>query len=78
VFGLSWALLECDEHTTLDDFGVGVLVKEERYDYFSKDNGGFSDNVWRLFLTRRLHLMKRAVLYNVGLTADQSDHAKVS
>ncbi|KAF2025165.1 hypothetical protein EK21DRAFT_77087 [Setomelanomma holmii] len=38
VFGLTWALLDCNEHTTLDDFGLGILVEEEGDDYFSNKN----------------------------------------
>jgi hypothetical protein len=34
VFGLTWAVLDCDENTTLDDFGSGILVREEGDDYF--------------------------------------------
>ncbi|KAH6642260.1 hypothetical protein C7974DRAFT_98312 [Boeremia exigua] len=34
VFGLTWAVLECSEHTTLDDFGCGILVKDEREEHF--------------------------------------------
>ncbi|KAF2126675.1 hypothetical protein P153DRAFT_369340 [Dothidotthia symphoricarpi CBS 119687] len=36
VFGLTCAVLNCDEHTTLDDFGRGILVEEERGDYFGE------------------------------------------
>ncbi|KAJ4331407.1 hypothetical protein N0V87_009197 [Didymella glomerata] len=36
VFGLTWAVLECNEQTTLDDFGCGILVKDETDDdYFN-------------------------------------------
>jgi hypothetical protein len=36
VFGLTWAVLECNEQTTLDDFGYGILVNNETDDdYFS-------------------------------------------
>ncbi|KAJ4372590.1 hypothetical protein N0V86_007952 [Didymella sp. IMI 355093] len=36
VFGVTWAVLECNEQTTLDDFGCGILVKNETDDdYFS-------------------------------------------
>jgi len=36
VFGLTWAVLDCDEQTTLDDFGCGILVKDETDDdYFN-------------------------------------------
>ncbi|KAH7371284.1 hypothetical protein BKA66DRAFT_424316 [Pyrenochaeta sp. MPI-SDFR-AT-0127] len=38
VFGLTWAVLECDEQTTLDDFGSGILVTEDVDDYFSNRN----------------------------------------
>jgi hypothetical protein len=38
VFGLTWAELHCNEHTTLDDFGVGILVKEDGDNYFTKEN----------------------------------------
>ena len=34
VLGLTWAVLDCNEHTTLDDFGSGILVKEDGEDYF--------------------------------------------
>ncbi|CAO2655106.1 Nn.00g101700.m01.CDS01 [Neocucurbitaria sp. VM-36] len=39
VFGFTSAVLDCDEHTTLDDFGRGILVKDEGEDYFSRSNG---------------------------------------
>lgn len=36
VFGLTWAVLDCNEQTTLDDFGCGILVKDETdRDYFN-------------------------------------------
>lgn len=35
VFGLTSAVLECSESTTLDDFGSGILVDEGAGDYFS-------------------------------------------
>ncbi|KAF3031994.1 hypothetical protein E8E12_000612 [Didymella heteroderae] len=36
VFGLTWAVLECKEQTTLDDFGCGILVKDDADDdYFN-------------------------------------------
>ncbi|KAJ4290554.1 hypothetical protein N0V90_010771 [Kalmusia sp. IMI 367209] len=38
VFGLTWAVLECTESTTLDDFGTGILVDEDAEDYFSISN----------------------------------------
>ncbi|KAF1934916.1 hypothetical protein EJ02DRAFT_362647 [Clathrospora elynae] len=38
VFGLTYAVLECDERTTLDDFGSGILVKEEGVDYFDTND----------------------------------------
>jgi hypothetical protein len=38
VFGLTWAELHCNEHTTLDEFGVGILVKEESNNYFTKED----------------------------------------
>ncbi|OAL46663.1 hypothetical protein IQ07DRAFT_137516 [Pyrenochaeta sp. DS3sAY3a] len=38
VFGLTWAVLDCDEQTTLDDFGTGILVDEDADDYFSRKN----------------------------------------
>jgi hypothetical protein len=36
VFGLTWTVLECDEQTTLDDFGCGILVRDETDDYFNR------------------------------------------
>ncbi|KAF1846868.1 uncharacterized protein K460DRAFT_280504 [Cucurbitaria berberidis CBS 394.84] len=39
VFGLTCAVLDCDENTTLDDFGSGILVKDDGEDYFGKNNG---------------------------------------
>ncbi|KAI4617652.1 uncharacterized protein J4E87_008288 [Alternaria ethzedia] len=39
VFGLTWAVLECTEHTTLDDFGSGILVRGEENDYFGSKSG---------------------------------------
>ncbi|KAF1957930.1 hypothetical protein CC80DRAFT_515406 [Byssothecium circinans] len=35
VFGLTSAVLDCSEATTLDDFGTGILVNHEEDDYFS-------------------------------------------
>ncbi|KAF1921295.1 hypothetical protein BDU57DRAFT_435431 [Ampelomyces quisqualis] len=35
VFGLTCAVLNCTEHTTLDDFGSGILVGDDGDDYFS-------------------------------------------
>ncbi|KAF2826055.1 hypothetical protein CC86DRAFT_394819 [Ophiobolus disseminans] len=35
VFGLTCAVLECNEHTTLDDFGSSILVTEDGDDYFN-------------------------------------------
>ncbi|KAF1933301.1 uncharacterized protein M421DRAFT_52318 [Didymella exigua CBS 183.55] len=36
VFGLTWAVLECNEQTTLDHFGCGILAKNETSDdYFN-------------------------------------------
>lgn len=36
VFGLTWAVLNCKEQTTVDDFGCGILVKDEAEDdYFN-------------------------------------------
>ncbi|KAH9877688.1 hypothetical protein J1614_002905 [Plenodomus biglobosus] len=29
TFGLTWATLSCDQHTSLDDFGGGILVQDE-------------------------------------------------
>lgn len=34
VFGLTCAVLDCSEQTSLDDFGQGILVQEEGDDYF--------------------------------------------
>ncbi|KAF1357429.1 hypothetical protein EJ07DRAFT_129072 [Lizonia empirigonia] len=35
VFGLTCAVLECTEQTTLDDFGCGILVQNDTDDYFN-------------------------------------------
>jgi hypothetical protein len=35
VFGLTWAVLDCNEQTTLDDFGYGILVDQDRDDCFN-------------------------------------------
>ena len=35
MFGLTWAVLDCTEHTSLDDFGTSILVQEEGDDYFN-------------------------------------------
>ncbi|KAF2008419.1 hypothetical protein BU24DRAFT_415961 [Aaosphaeria arxii CBS 175.79] len=40
VFGLTCAVLDCSDATTLDDFGSGILVKDEHDDYFGTRNGG--------------------------------------
>ncbi|KAF2848062.1 hypothetical protein T440DRAFT_175715 [Plenodomus tracheiphilus IPT5] len=34
IFGLTWATLSCDQHTTLDTFGSGILVKHGADPYF--------------------------------------------
>ncbi|KAF2734512.1 hypothetical protein EJ04DRAFT_493463 [Polyplosphaeria fusca] len=39
VFGLTCQSLECSNSTTLDDFGSGILVKDDGSDYFSSKNG---------------------------------------
>ena len=31
-------MLKCNEHTTLDDFGSGILVKNETEDFFGSTN----------------------------------------
>ena len=41
MFGLASAVLECDEHTTLDDFGDGILVAQDEEDY---PDGGSEKN----------------------------------
>ncbi|USP82110.1 hypothetical protein yc1106_09384 [Curvularia clavata] len=38
VFGLASVVLECDEHTTLDDFGNGILVAQGEEDDFDGDS----------------------------------------
>lgn len=38
VFGLTWTVLDCDEHTTLDDFGSGILIREESDDFKDSKN----------------------------------------
>ncbi|KAL5385120.1 hypothetical protein DPSP01_004932 [Paraphaeosphaeria sporulosa] len=38
LFGLTWAVLECSESTTVDEFGAGILVDEIAGDYFSLAN----------------------------------------
>ncbi|OAL05195.1 hypothetical protein IQ06DRAFT_212865 [Phaeosphaeriaceae sp. SRC1lsM3a] len=48
VFGLSCTVLACSEHTTLDDFGSGILTNDDNDDYFSSELGtsrnGYSPN----------------------------------
>jgi hypothetical protein len=31
-------VLRCNEHTTLDDFGSGILAKNEKDDFFGSTN----------------------------------------
>ncbi|KAJ4355573.1 uncharacterized protein N0V89_003593 [Didymosphaeria variabile] len=38
VFELTWAVLECSESTTVDEFCTGILVEESAGDYFSVAN----------------------------------------
>lgn len=45
MLGLSSAVLTCTEHTTLDDFGSGILVGEDEDDYFSSKIAKASDDV---------------------------------
>ncbi|KAI8932240.1 hypothetical protein NX059_011119 [Plenodomus lindquistii] len=42
TFGLTWAILSCDQNTSLDDFGSGILVKDDGDAYFK--NTGWSSN----------------------------------
>lgn len=35
MLGLTWAVLGCNESTTLDDFGTGILVEDGVEDYFN-------------------------------------------
>ncbi|KAF2873499.1 hypothetical protein BDV95DRAFT_517307 [Massariosphaeria phaeospora] len=39
VFGLSSTVLDCTANTTVDDFGSGILVKDEGDGYFNSRNG---------------------------------------
>lgn len=38
-------MLNCDEQTTLDDFGSGILVKEESEDYFNNNTNKLKNEV---------------------------------
>ncbi|KAF2111593.1 hypothetical protein BDV96DRAFT_499368 [Lophiotrema nucula] len=59
VFGLTCSVLECSERTTLDDFGNGILVREDGGDYFStrarkpQEDRFFSTSESPRFLERR-------------------------
>ena len=51
VFGLTWAVLDCNEQTTLDDFGCGILVKDEADDdYFNSKSEASNVNACPLCL----------------------------
>ncbi|KAF2790665.1 hypothetical protein K505DRAFT_310996 [Melanomma pulvis-pyrius CBS 109.77] len=39
IFGLTCSVLDCSVDTTLDDFGNGILVKDDGDDYFASSNG---------------------------------------
>jgi hypothetical protein len=49
VFGLTCAVLECSELTTLDDFGNGILVGEDASDYFNNKPPKGKGDVCQLF-----------------------------
>jgi hypothetical protein len=49
VYGLTWAVLECDENTTLDHFGSGILVRDEGYDYFESKSERSRGEVWIMY-----------------------------
>jgi hypothetical protein len=49
VYGLTWAVLECDENTTLDHFGSGILVRDEGYDYFESKSERKRGEVWIMY-----------------------------
>jgi hypothetical protein len=65
VYGLTWAVLDCDENTTLDDFGSGILVKDEGYDYFESKSERKRGEVW---------IIHASELVLVRLTSDSFRH----
>ncbi|KAF3046280.1 hypothetical protein E8E11_003533 [Didymella keratinophila] len=62
VFGLTWAVLDCNEQTTLDDFGCGILVKDETDDdYFNSKSEASNAKAFRI----ALWLAKAAWIANI-------------
>jgi hypothetical protein len=53
VFGLTCVVLNCTEHTTLDDFGNGILVEEDGDDYFGSKLANANDDVRIAHLSMR-------------------------
>ena len=68
VFGLTWAVLDCNEHTTLDDFGSGILVKEDAEDYFGKSGGRLQSEVEWFHNLRCQGLTLQTVFVHVKFT----------
>ncbi|KAL6703554.1 hypothetical protein ACN47E_009579 [Coniothyrium glycines] len=60
VFGLSWAVLDCDKHMTLDDFGTGILVIEDNQDYFNVNTDKLRDEISSLPSPPRLPDRRRS------------------
>jgi hypothetical protein len=79
VFGLTYAVLRCNEHTTLDDFGSGILVKNEKEDFFGSTNAAnVNVSPWTVD-TANPRLRCDIVLLPVWLsTAGQSQYRKHS
>jgi hypothetical protein len=68
---LTWAVLECTEHTSLNNFGSGILVEEDRDDYF---------NDWFLRAKGEVHFLSEACIFrayhkdNFRQHRDHRDH----
>lgn len=68
MFGLTCAVLNCTEHTTLDDFGSGILVGEDGDNYFTSQVDKSNDGVCFAHLVMRMWL-----IYTQGVV--QNGHA---
>jgi hypothetical protein len=72
-------VLRCNEHTTLDDFGSGILVKNEEDDFFGSTNAA-NVNVSQYYnYTSKPAADVKTVFLVIGLcTAGQPQYRKHS
>ncbi|KAF2190110.1 hypothetical protein K469DRAFT_23526 [Zopfia rhizophila CBS 207.26] len=80
VFGLTCSVLNCSENTTLDDFGHGILVKEDGDDNFNSKGGELKDDLIRgkrNFTRTAVYAAPKPFLFialNIGGTARLTTH----